>query len=67
MRYIIETRTPEQKKSTYRIEASSESEALERLKLRFPPELREAITVDSMKIDLTTVGNDDPYGLFGGE
>lgn len=67
MQYIIEIRTAEQKKSSYRIEAASEQEALERLKLRLPPEKRDTFTVDSLRIDLTTVGVDDPYGIFGEE
>lgn len=67
MQYVIETRTAEGKKRTFRIDASGESEALERLKLRLPPDQRDTIIVDSMKIDLTTVGRDDPYGVFGGE
>jgi hypothetical protein len=67
MQYVIEIRTAESKKQTFRIDASSESEALSRLKLRLPPDQRETVVVDSMKIDLTTVGSDDPFGVFGGE
>ena len=66
MRYIIDIRI-DGKSRTYPVEASSEGEAIERLKLRLPPHQREHFDVDSIKIDMATVGTDDPYGSFGGE
>jgi hypothetical protein len=55
------------KKRSYRIEASDEEEAIERLKLRLPPSQRDAVVIDEMRIDMATVSTDDPYGSFGGE
>lgn len=66
MTYIIDIRI-EGKQRSYRIEARGEEEAKERLKLRLPPNQREDITIDAIKIDMTTVGDEAPYGEFGGE
>ena len=66
MRYIIDIRLGE-KKRTYPVDASNEEEAVERLKLRIHPAQRDTLVIDSIKIDMSTVGNDDPYGMFGGE
>ncbi|HHD83508.1 MAG TPA: hypothetical protein ENK93_01405 [Campylobacteraceae bacterium] len=67
MTYLIEILTEEKKKQTFRVEAGSETEAKERLKLRLPPHKRESFTIASMKIDMSTVSDEDPYGVFGGE
>ena len=64
MTYIIDILTAEKKKQSFRIEAKDESEAKERLKLRLPPNKRENFTIESIKIDMTTVGMDDPFGTF---
>lgn len=67
MTYLIDILSSERKKQTFRIDAKNEDEAKERLKLRLPPNKRENITFESIKIDMTTVYNDDPFGTFGGE
>jgi hypothetical protein len=67
MQYLIDIRIGEKPKRTYRIDAANEDEAMERLKLRLPPHQRDTITIDAIKIDMTTVGNDEPYGVFGTE
>lgn len=67
MQYIIEIRVGDRQKRSYRIDAEDEAQALERLKLRLPPEQREDFVIDELKIDMTTVGVEDPYGVFGGE
>jgi hypothetical protein len=67
MQFIIEIRVDEHQKRTYRIDADDEAEALERLKLRLPPTQRDNFVIDELKIDMTTVGIEEPYGAFGGE
>ena len=67
MQYIVDIRINEGPKRTYRIDAKTEEEALERLKLRLPPQQRDAFVVDMIKIDPATVVDEDPYGIFGGE
>ena len=66
MTFIIDVRVNETR-FTYRIDAKDEDEAKERLKLRLPPHQREHIVIDAIKIDMTTVGDEAPYGEFGGE
>ncbi len=66
MTYVIDIRIDDRKRS-YRVEAKNEEEAKERLALRLPPAQREGIVIDAIKIDMTTVGDDSPYGEFGGE
>ena len=67
MTYIIDILTADKKKQTFRIEAKNEDEAKERLKLRLPPHKRENIKFETIKIDMSTVSMEDPYGSFGGE
>ncbi|MDA3946327.1 MAG: hypothetical protein PF439_06570 [Helicobacteraceae bacterium] len=67
MQYLIDIRINEGRKRTYRIDAKTEEEALERLKLRLPPQQRDVFVVDMIKIDPATVVDEDPYGVFGGE
>lgn len=67
MTYLIDILTAEKKKQSFRIEARSEDEAKERLKLRLPPDKRENLTIVSIKIDMSTVSMEDPFGSFGGE
>ncbi len=67
MRYLIDIHIAESKSRTYPIDAKDESEAMKRLKLRLPPDQREHIIIDAIRIDLTARGDDDPYGTFGGE
>lgn len=66
MTYIIDIHIKDKKRS-YRIEARNEAEAKDRLKLRLPLTERDTFTIDTLKIDMTTVGNEDPFGTFGGE
>ncbi len=67
MQYLIDIRINEGAKRTYRIDAKTEEEALERLKLRLPQQQRDAFVVDMIKIDPATVVDEDLYGVFGGE
>lgn len=64
MQYIIDIRIDKDKKRTYRIDAKDETEAKKRLLDRLPPQQRDAIIIDSIKIDVTTVVDDDLYGIF---
>lgn len=64
MTYLIDILTAEKKKHSFRIEAKSENEAKERLVLRLPPDKRENFSIESIKIDMSTVGKDDPFGTF---
>lgn len=63
MRYLVDI-ILEGKERKYPIDASSESEAIERLKLRLPPHQREAFTVESIAIDPLSLPDDDPFGVF---
>ena len=67
MQYLIDIRIDGRKKSTFRVDGKDEEQAIERLKLRLPPNQRDSFVVDAIKIDPATVGSEDPYGLFGGE
>jgi hypothetical protein len=64
MTYIIDILTAEKKKKTFKIEAKNEEEAKERLKLRLPPDKRESFSIESIKIDMSTVNIQDPFGTF---
>lgn len=66
MRFIIDIRIGD-KKRTYPVDADSEEEAVERLKLRIHPAHREKLVIDAIKIDMSRVGVEDPFGAFGGE
>ncbi len=66
MRYFIQIRVGESNR-LYPVEASSQEEAIERLKLRLPPDQRNSIQIDSIAIDPRSLGSDSPFGEFGGE
>ena len=63
MRYLIDVRI-EGKSRQYRIDADTEAQALERLKLRLPPHQREEVTIDTIAIDPASIPEDDPFGVF---
>lgn len=63
MRYLIDIRL-EGKSRLYPIDAENEVQAIERLKLRLPPNQRESILIDSIEIDPSSIPNDDPFGVF---
>jgi len=67
MQYLIDIRIDGSKKSTFRVDAKSEEQALERLKLRLPPQQRDSFIVDAVRVDPASVGDEEPYGVFGGE
>lgn len=67
MTYLIEILSSEKKKQTFRIEAKSEDEAKERLKLRLPAPKRENFTITCIKLDVSSINMDDMFGTFGGE
>jgi len=67
MHYLIDIRINGSKKSTFRVDAKNEAQALERLVPRLPPQQRDNFTVDAIKIDPATVGDEEPYGVFGEE
>ncbi len=67
MQYLVDIRINEGSTRTYRIDAKTEEEALERLKLRLPPQQRDAFVVDLIKIDPASITDEEPYGIFGGE
>lgn len=67
MRYLINVRVEGDKRRTYPIDAADETQARERLLLRLPPQQRDNLIVDEIKIDPASLVDEDPYGLFGGE
>ena len=67
MHYLIDIRIDGSKKSTFRVDAKSETQALERLVPRLPPQHRESFIVDAIKIDPASIGDEEPYGIFGEE
>ncbi|MEJ2468659.1 MAG: hypothetical protein P8Y65_03705 [Campylobacterales bacterium] len=67
MRYLINVRVDGDKKRTYPIDAGDETEARERLLLRLPPQQRDGLIVDDIKIDPASLIDTDPYGIFGEE
>jgi hypothetical protein len=64
MTYLVDILNDKKKKQTFRIEAKDEEEAKERLKLRLPPDKRENFSIESIKIDMSTVSMNDPFGTF---
>jgi len=67
MTYLIDILTHEKKAKRFCIEAKNEEQAKDRLKLRFPPDKREDFTIESIKLDISTVNMDELFGTFGGE
>lgn len=67
MHYLVDVRVDGEKKRTYRIDAKDETEAKARLMPRLSPAQRDTVIIDSIKIDPATVGDEDPFGVFGGE
>jgi len=67
MRYLINVRVDGDKKRTYPIDAADETQAKERLLLRLPPQQRDGVIVDDIKIDPASLIDTDPYGIFGEE
>lgn len=68
MRYLLEVRIADKRPQTFPIDAKDENEAKERLALRLPPDKRDKIIIDSIKLDPKSIPVDDePYGVFGGE
>ena len=67
MTYQIDILTHDKKPKRFRIEAKDEEQAKDRLKLRFPPEKRENFTIESIKMDISTLNMDELFGTFGGE
>lgn len=63
MKFLIDIRL-EGKVRRYPIDASNQEEALQRLKLRLPPNQREIFVIDSIELDPTSIPEDDPFGLF---
>jgi len=66
VRFIINIRLKSKTKYTYTIDANTEEEALERLKLRLPPDEHESVIVDAIRIDPKSIINEGPYGVFDG-
>lgn len=67
MQYLINIRTDVHKKSTFRVDGKNEKQALERLELRLPPQHRDNYSVDAIKIDPASIGDEEPYGIFSDE
>ena len=67
MRYLINVRVDGDKKRTYPIDAADEAQAKERLLLRLPPQQRDGVIVDDIKLDPASIIDTDPYGIFGEE
>ena len=65
MTYVFVIRINGGAPRTYRIDARSEEEAHSRLALRLPPSDRDNFVIDSLQIDMSTVGVEEPYGSFG--
>lgn len=63
MRYLIDVRI-EGKIRQYRIDADTEAQALERLKLRLPPHQRDGVIIDAISIDPASIPDEDPFGVF---
>ena len=64
MRYLINVRVDGDKKRTYPIDATDETQARERLLLRLPPHQRDSVIVDDIRIDPTSLIETDPYGIY---
>lgn len=67
MQYLIDILIDGHKKSTFRVDGKNEKQALERLELRLPPQKRDSYSVDAIKIDPASIGDEEPYGIFTGE
>lgn len=67
MQYLIDIRIEGSKKSTFRIDGQDEKQALQRLALRLPPDQRDTYIVDAIRIDPSSIGEEEPYGIFTGE
>lgn len=67
MVYIIDILTHEKKKKSFRITADNEEQAKERLQLRMPPNNRDNFTIESIKIDASTLNMEEPFGSFYGD
>ncbi len=67
VRYLMNVRVDGTKKRTYPIDAADETQARERLLLRLPPNQRDGLIVDDIKIDPASLIDSDPYGIFGEE
>lgn len=63
MKFLIDIRL-EGKVRRYPIDASNQEEAVERLKLRLPPNQRETFVIDSIELDPSSIPEDDPFGIF---
>lgn len=64
MLYLVQIRLEDKRKRTFRIEASNEEEAVKKLPNRLPPSERESFTLESVKVDPSTLGDEEPYGVF---
>ncbi len=67
MTYLIDILAQAKRKQCFRIEAQNEHEAKERLKERLAPDKRENFSIESIRVDRSTLPPDEPYGVFGGE
>lgn len=67
MHYLIDIRIGGRKKGTFRVDGKDEEQALERLALRLPPQQRDTYVVDAIKIDPTSIIDEEPYGIFSEE
>lgn len=63
MKFLIDILL-EGKVRRYPIDASNQEEAVERLKLRLPPNQRETFVIDSIELDPSSIPEDDPFGVF---
>lgn len=63
MKFLIDIRL-EGKVRRYPIDASNQKEAVERLKLRLPPNQRDTFIIDSIELDPSSIPEDDPFGVF---
>jgi hypothetical protein len=62
--YILHVRVFESKKRTYKISAKDEDEARTRLLTRLAPSEREGVIIDSIEIDPSSLGDEEPFGIF---
>jgi len=68
MTYIIGVHVADKREQIFSISAKDETEAKERLALRLPPQERNKIIINTIKVDpKSIVSQEDPYGTFGGE
>ena len=64
MRFIIDIHLESKQKRTYTIDAKDEEEAKDRLRLRLPPKDRDSVVFDDIKIDKSSISDEDMYGIF---